>query len=96
MTPEHRAHIQQLADMIREQNVLNAQQRVTEAQIIRWCVAAITRDPDAGVRGFEDYKTRLAIRKVNSEDRHKALLYLEWLATRMETVRSSDDQPKET
>ena len=83
--------------MIHEQNKLNAERRVTEAQIIRWCVLWLQIDPNTyRMRGHEGYAAGVAIRKENNDNKNKALLYLEWLATQMENVRSSDDQPKET
>ena len=78
-----------IAENIRELMELKARQLGTMAEMIRWCVVALRRKTDS-------FTTSAQRQEINS-DKAKALLYLEHLATKMEneSVRSSDDQPKE-
>ena len=105
--------VEALAANIRELQELERRKAATQAQMIRWCVQALNQTTDQARRrleaqlmqDIEEGKRRPTARvgftepsKKVREDRHKAILYLEMLATSLEnqSVRSPDDnQPKE-
>lgn len=93
-----RAKVQQLADSFRELMALKGKQAATQAKIIRWCVMALTQTTDQAQRSLERQRRHLkghkAIVRMHEpgkkvrEDRELALLYLQWLATKLE-----DEEP---
>jgi len=94
--------VRQLADSYYELMVLNDQKAGTMAQMIRGCIQALTQDTNEAARALERERRHLkgykAIVRMHEpakkvrEDRERAFLYLQWLATQLEnqSVRSSD------
>lgn len=78
-----------IAENVRQLHGLRMTQLATVAKMIRGCHAKIVAKPSA----FATVTDRQKI----ANERAKALRYLEALATQLEneSVRSSDDQPKE-
>ena len=81
-----RAKVEALAANIKELFNLKAHQSQIQAKLIRWCVQAMTREP----RGHFDYHQDRKERKEIKENKAKALLYLDWLATQMENNASGN------
>ena len=82
-----------IAENVRELHELFRQQKATQAELIRWCVQELRADTNTHrLRGFEDWHTKRQIIAENRENKAKALLYLEWLATQLEdqSVRDPD------
>lgn len=73
------ATVEALAKSIRDLRELERSKSATQAELIRWCVRALKQ-------------TTGSAKKVR-EDRAKAILYLEWLATQLEnqSVGSPDN-----
>lgn len=85
-----REKVEALAAHIHQLHGLRMTQLATVAKMIRACHAQIVAKPSAFATAADRQKI--------ANDRAKALSYLEALATQLEneSVRSSDDQPKET
>lgn len=80
-----RVKVEQIAAQVRELLALKDAEKLTMAQMIRWCVHALSIDPRAyRLRGFESASERKAIIDENLKNARLGLLYLENLATRME------------
>ena len=99
------ATVEALAKNIRDLRELEQRKAATQAQLIRWCIRAINQTIDQASRQLEAERVRaqregkrycpvrmLEPAKKVREDRRKAILHLEWLATQLEnqTVRSPD------
>lgn len=90
------ATVQELGRQVRELQELQRRQQATQAELIRWCVQCLRMDPrNHRLRGHETATERARIIKENQNDKAKALVYLEWLATQLEnqSVRSPDSDP---
>ena len=86
--------VEQLAKNIRELRELERKQKATQAELIRWCVIYLRIDPrNHRLRGYESSVERARIIKENNDNKAKAILYLEWLATQLEnnSVGSPDN-----
>lgn len=89
------AKVEQIVDNIRELLALKDQERVTQAQIIRWCVRELRSDPDSHrIRGHEGYAAQQTMRAENRRNKALALLYLEWLATKLEGSEAPKPEAK--
>lgn len=102
------ATVEALAKNIRELRQLEQHKAATQAELIRWCIQAINQTTEQAQRRLEAERVRAQregkryrpvamhepARKVR-DDRAKAILYLEWLATQLEnqSVRSPDTDP---
>lgn len=81
--PDDRLH--QVAASWRELKALQARQKLLQAEMIRRCVHQLRQDVTTyRVRGFETTTRRREIVAENKENRERALLYLDWLATQLE------------
>ena len=100
-----REKVVQIAENVRELRDLTKRQQATQAQMIRWCVMALRQTEAQAQRSLEAERVReqragKRYRPVGlhepgkkvREDKVKALLYLEWLATQLEdqSVRDPD------
>lgn len=88
------ATVEALAKNIRELRELEQRKAATQAELIRWCVHYLRMDPTSyRLRGYETSTERSRIIKENKDNKAKALLYLEWLATSLEnnSVGSPDN-----
>lgn len=86
--------VEQLAKNIRELRELERKQKATQAELIRGCVHCLRMDPTSyRLRGYETLTERSRIIKENKDNKAKAILYLEWLATQLEnnSVGSPDN-----
>lgn len=82
-----------IAENIRELHELFWRQKAAQVKLVRWCVQELRADTNTHrLRGFEDWHTKCQIIAENRENKAKALLYLEWLATQLEdqSVRDPD------
>lgn len=93
-SPE-RAALEQVASSFGDLMRLRQQQSATQAKLIRWCVMAITQTSDQALRALErerhdhpkPYKRIVRMHEPGKkvrDDRELALLYLQWLATKLE------------
>lgn len=91
------ATVEAFAKNIRELRELERSQSATQAELIRWCVRALKQTTDQAQRSLEaEYVRALRegrrVKRVRMsepakkvrEDRAKAILHLEWLATKLE------------
>jgi hypothetical protein len=81
--PDDRLH--QMAASWRELQALQARQKLTQAELLRGCVHQLRQDVITyRARGNETIARRREIIAENKENRERALLYLDWLATQLE------------
>lgn len=100
------ATVEALAKSIRDLRELERSKSATQAELIRWCVRALKQTTDQARRSLEAERLReeregkryRPVRRFGPdkkvrEDRAKAILYLEWLATQLEnqSVGSPDN-----
>ena len=81
--PIPRATVEELARQVRELMLLKGRQMALMGEMIRWCVQELRRDPNGRPAG-QSHLDAMHTRKLNAENKKKALLYLEHLATKME------------
>lgn len=88
------AKVEELAKHFRDLIALKQRQQATQAELIRGCVIYLRIDPrNHRLRGYESSVERARIIKENNDNKAKAILYLEWLATQLEnnSVGSPDN-----
>ena len=92
-----REKVEQLAANIHELLALKDNQAGTMAEMIRGCIAAIRQgdDPNSSpkVRRAEGWIARGAATKEVRNDKARALLYLEYLATQLENQSTKGEPP---
>jgi len=87
--------VKQIADSFHELMSLRDKEGATQAQIIRWCVTELRSDPNTHrMRDHEGYIAQQKQRAENRRNQKLALLYLEWLATKLEDRGSNPPEPK--
>lgn len=88
--PVPRETVEKLAEHIREFIRLQGVKAGAQAELIRWCVTVLLKDPDSyRMRGHEGYTDKKRIRSENLRNRRKAFIYLQWLATQLEDQADS-------
>lgn len=100
-----RAKVEELAAAVRQHFELLEKQRATEAQMIRWCLQALNQTTDQAKARLErerrdhpnpyrrDVRMHEPQQKAN-KDRRLAMLYLEYIATRLEGPRPATKLPR--
>ena len=75
-----REKLLEVSRLVEEQFALRGQQAATQAELIRWCVKALRREPNRHYSLARDQQERAKV----SRNKDLALVYLEWLATKLE------------
>jgi len=81
--------LRQLRDNFHHLQRLKAQEAETKATMIRWCVTVLRRDDNHGVRVYHSHKEAMDVQRENKADKVRALVYLDYLATREERFAQS-------
>lgn len=99
-----RAKVEELAALIRRQMELHTEQRATEAKLVRWCLQALNQTTEQAQRRLERERRHLPPQRQRvymhetgqkvREDKALAMLYLEWLATRLEGSEPAGPKPE--